>query len=353
MARKARSQARSQGRGDGPRSRSGRRGQKDKQRQVAAERDAFQRQKLLARFEGIEPDGRVVCQYGSHAETVCADGIVRLCLLTPKVHKLFGVCVGDRVWTRRGATDEERIIEARAERRTEVRRKRGEDDRHGHVIAANVDTMAITTALKEPPLRTGALDRYLVLASHLGLEPIIVLTKLDQTPSDDPGWSVLEPYRALDVDIVPTSSVNGEGLEALRLRLADRVTVFAGHSGVGKSRLCGALGLIDAPEPGELSRSGGRIRGRHKTSVARLLDLGAGGWVVAPPGVRAIGLVDLQRQDVAIHFPDLEEVGRGCSYGDCLHLGEEGCAIPGAIEDGVLASVRYEGYLRLMESVDD
>ncbi|HCP46849.1 MAG TPA: ribosome small subunit-dependent GTPase A, partial [Deltaproteobacteria bacterium] len=309
MARKARSQARSQGRGDGPRSRSGRRGQKDKQRQVVAEREAQQRERLLARFEGVEPDGRVVCQYGTHAEVSCADGRVRLCLLTPKVHKLFGVCVGDWVWTGRGATDEERIIEGRAERRTEVRRKRGEEDRHGHVIAANVDTMAITAALKEPPLRTGALDRYLVLASHLGLAPLLVLTKLDLTPADDPGWSVLEPYRSLGVDMVYTASVTGQGLADLRVRLAGRVTVFAGHSGVGKSRLCGALGLRDAPEPGDLSRSGGRVRGRHKTSVARLLNLGDGGWVVDTPGVRAIGLVDLERQDVPIHFPDLADIG--------------------------------------------
>jgi len=352
MARKARSQARSKGRGDGPRSRSGR-GQKDKRREVAEERNARQRARLLAQFEAIEPDGRVVCQYGTHAETAFSDGSVRLCLLTPKVHKLFGVCVGDRVWTRRGATDEERIIEARAARRTEVRRKRGEEDRHGHVIAANVDTMAITTALKEPPLRTGALDRYLVLASHLGLEPLIVLTKLDQTPADDPGWSILEPYRELGVDILPTSSETAEGLEALRARLAGRVTVFAGHSGVGKSRLCGALGLSDAPEPGEMSRSGGRVRGRHKTSVARLLHLGDQGWVVDTPGVRAIGLVDLERQDVPIHFPDLADVGKRCSYSDCLHLGEEGCAVAQAIEDGQLSPVRYEGYLRLMETVDN
>ena len=122
-------------------------------RREALARQERDRAKLLTRYEGTEPDGLVLCMYGTHAETALADGRVQLCLLTPKAHKLFGICVGDRVWTAAGATEAERVIAARAPRRAEVRRKRGEEDRTGHVIAANVDRMAITAALVEPPLR--------------------------------------------------------------------------------------------------------------------------------------------------------------------------------------------------------
>jgi len=315
--------------------------------------EATQRARLLARFEGIEPDGRIVCQFGSHAETQFADGSRLLCMLSPKVHKLQGVCVGDLVWTERGATDAERIIQGRVPRRNELRRRRGEDDHTGHVIAANVDVMAITTALKEPPLRTGALDRYLVLASLLGIEPMIVLTKLDQSPSTDPGWQAIEPYRSLGVPIVATSATSGEGLDDLREALAGRISVFAGHSGVGKSSLCLALGLVGAPEPGEMSRSGGRVRGRHKTSIARLLDLPGGGRVVDTPGVRAIGLVDLCRTDAPIHFPDFAVFAEKCAYRDCLHLEEEDCAVRIAVASGELAASRYESYRRLMATLED
>ena len=351
MGRKAKSGGRIAGRGrrrDSSSESKGARGGADRQQHEEVQRD-----RLLAQFEGIEPDGRVVCQFGSHAETEFADGSRLLCMLTPKVHKLQGVCAGDLVWTVRGATDAERIIQARAPRSNELRRRRGEDDRTGHVIAANVDLMAITTALREPPLRTGALDRYLVLASVLGIEAMIVLTKLDNSPAHDPGWEVLQPYRDLGVPIVATSATSGLGLPELREALAGRVSVFAGHSGVGKSSLCLALGLEGAPEAGEMSRTGGRVRGRHKTSIARLLELPGGGRVVDTPGVRSIGLVDLSRADVPIHFPEFARFAEECPYRDCLHLEEEDCAVCLAVEREELAESRYQSYCRLMATLEN
>jgi ribosome biogenesis GTPase / thiamine phosphate phosphatase len=313
------------------------------------------RAKLLARYEAVEPDGRVLCQFGTHAETALADGQVKLCMLTPKVHKVFGVCVGDRVWTEQGASPDERVIVARQPRRNEVRRKRGEDDRTGHVICANVSKMAITAALKEPPLRTGALDRYLVLASIIGLEPLIVINKSDQSPPEDPEWAALAPYRELGVPIVATSAETGAGLDELLEALRGSVTVFAGHSGVGKSSICRALGLEGAPIAGDMSYARGRVRGRHTTSIARLLDLpGADGWVVDTPGVRAIGLVDLERSDARIHFGEFDAYAGDCEYADCLHLADEdGCAVVRALERGKIPRVRYDGYVRLMESLDE
>ena len=348
MGRKAKSGGRIAGRG-----RRRGNGRTEKGREARAAQLELQRERLLAHFEGVEPDGLVLCQFGSHAEVSLADDSAPMCLLTPKVHKLFGVCAGDRVWTDRGATDQERLIVGRAPRRNELRRRRGEEDRIGHVIAANVDLMAITTALQEPPLRTGALDRYLVLSSALGIEAMIILTKLDQTPAEDPGWQSLEPYRELGVPIVATSAATGAGLDELRSHLVGRVTVFAGHSGVGKSSLCQALGLDGAPEAGEMSRSGGRVRGRHKTSIARLLALPRGGWVVDTPGVRAIGLVDLSREDAPVHFPEFASFSPNCAYRDCLHLGEDDCAVREAVSDGHVPLVRYESYQRLMETLDE
>ncbi len=324
----------------------------DKRRQDRAERDERDRTKLLAKYADIEPDGVVVCQYGSHADTVFADGSVLMCMLTPKVHKLFGVCVGDRVWTETASGDNERVIVARANRETEVRRKRGDDDRTGHVIAANVDRMAITVALYEPPLRQGAIDRYLVLASVLGIEPVLVLTKVDQSPPDDPGWVLIEPYLEMGIPLIGTSAESGEGIERLRDLLTDHVTVFAGHSGVGKSSLCQALGLEGAMDAGDMSYSGGRVRGRHKTSVARLLELPSGGFVVDTPGVRAIGLVDLKREDARVHFPEFAEFSDSCAYANCLHVDEDDCAVWQAVEDEELNDSRYASYLRLMESLE-
>jgi len=342
----------------GRKNREGRPGRRDalraqeRKRRERAERADRDRARLLKKMGDAPPDGRVLCQFGTHAETALDDGTVRMCLLSPKVHKLFGICVGDRVWTQRGATDQERIIVARESRRSEVRRKRGEEDRTGHVIASNVDVMAVTVALREPPLRTGAIDRYLVLASVLELEPVLILTKIDQAPEDDPGWSVLKPYRDLGLRVLPTSAESGEGLDGLREALAGRVTVFAGHSGVGKSSLCLALGLAGAPEAGEMSTAHGKVRGRHTTSIARLLELPGGGWVVDTPGVRAVGLVDLEAEDVRIHFPEFAAHADACEFGDCSHRDEENCGVRDASEAGHIPTARYESYLRLLDSLE-
>ena len=307
-------------------------------------------ERLLAKLEGVEPDGRVLAMYGSHADVAFDDRTERFCLLSPKVHKHFGLCVGDRVYTKSGG-GQERIIIARGTRRTEVRRKRGEEDRTGHVIAANVDQLLVTVALREPPLRTGAVDRYLLLASVLGLTPILVLTKADQAPLDDPGWEVLEPYRAMEIPIVSTSAVTGAGLDELFALCRGKVSVFSGHSGVGKSSLCLAMGLDGAPEAGAMSTSGGRVRGRHTTSVARLLPLPQGGWVVDTPGVRAIGLVDLRSEDVGVHFPDFTVAARSCAFVDCLHVSDEDCGVRAAAEAGEIPTARYESYVRLLETL--
>jgi len=310
------------------------------------------RAKLLSKFEESEPDGLVLAHHSTHAELLLEDGTRSFALIAPKVHKLFGIAVGDLVWTVDGATPSERVIGCRSPRGNEVRRKRGEEDKKGHVIAANVDCMAITAALLEPPLRTGALDRYLVLASVLGIEPMIVITKTDQAGPDSELWELVKPYEEV-CTVIATSAETGDGLDDLREAIADRITVFAGHSGVGKSSLCLAMELEDAPVAGDMSYAHGRVRGRHTTSVARLLELPFGGWVVDTPGVRAIGLIDLEKRDVDVHFPELTPFAQGCEFADCLHLDEEGCAVIAAVEDGDIPYVRYEGYERLMLSLDE
>ena len=326
-------------------------GKAAKRRLELAERDDRARVKLLAKYADVEPDGLVTCHFSTHVEVRLDDGSSAMCLLSPKVHKLLGVCVGDMVWTE--AIGDEHIVLARAARRSEVRRKRGDEDRVGHVIAANVDQLAITVALREPPLRTGAIDRYLVLASVLGLDPLLVITKVDQSPEDDPGWEELDPYLEMDLPVVLTSALSGGGIDDLEEALKDRVTVFSGHSGVGKSTLCQALELDGALIAGDMSRSHGRIRGKHTTSVARLLELPTGGWVVDTPGVRSIGLVDLQRADARVHFPDFEPFTTDCDFADCLHVGEEGCGVFAAVEEGELSEARYLSYARLLDSLED
>lgn len=335
----------------GPRSAEARRGkgQHDKRTGGPSAEDPRARdlRTLRSRLAERRSDGLVTCMYGSHADVSFDDGSRGFCLITPKLHKLQGLCVGDRVHSERGAHDAERVLIGRDERSTELRRLRGDDDREGHVIAANADCMAIVAALTEPPLRPGALDRYLVLASVLGLSPLLVLTKAEDDPDGRDHEAAIAAYRGL-CPVVFTSARTGLGIPVLADHLRGHLSVFSGHSGVGKSSLCQALGLANAPAAGALTERG---RGRHTTSVAQLLSLPGGGWVIDTPGVRAIGFVDLDRRVARAHFPDFAELARACAFPSCLHEDEEDCAVIDAVERGDLARVRYDGYRRLLASL--
>jgi ribosome biogenesis GTPase len=179
---------------------------------------------------------------------------------------------------------------------------------------ANADQLAVVTALADPEPRPRMVDRTLVAAYDAGLDPLLVLTKADLT---DPG-PFLAAYAPLDVPYVVTRRTPDgiEGLDEVRARLADRVTVLVGHSGVGKSTLVNALVPGTARATGVVNVVTGR--GRHTSTSAVTVRLPGGGWVVDTPGVRSFGLAHVDPDRIVQSFPDLAagtaECPRGCSH---------------------------------------
>ncbi len=233
-----------------------------------------------------------------------------------------GVVVGDRVALVGDVTGSEgslaRIV--RVEERSSMLR-RSADDVEGAVegaaerpIVANADQLAVVTALADPEPRPRMVDRTLVAAYDAGLDPLLVLTKADLT---DPG-PFLAAYAPLDVPYVVTRRTPDgiEGLDEVRARLADRVTVLVGHSGVGKSTLVNALVPGTARATGVVNVVTGR--GRHTSTSAVTVRLPGGGWVVDTPGVRSFGLAHVDPDRIVQSFPDLAagtaECPRGCSH---------------------------------------
>lgn len=232
-------------------------------------------------------------------------------------------------------------------RRTRLARRRPRDDpRSEHVIAANMDRVAVVAAVEQPPFRPGAVDRF-VLAGHAGgLEVALVVNKVDLLGDRE----LPESIRAYDgvLPVLPVSATKRLGLEALAARLAGSRTVLAGPSGVGKSSLLNAL----EPELRLETRAVRRVgKGRHTTARATLYRLRGGALVVDTPGVREFAPGPLDPELLDEVFPDVAERAQGCRFRDCRHGREPDCAVRAAVGRGELQPARLASYARLREEV--
>jgi len=214
--------------------------------------------------------------------------------------------------------------------------------RREHVLVANVDQLVIVMSLVEPDLKPHLIDRYLAAAQQGGLKPILCLNKSDLA-DPVPLQPLIGAYSQLGVPTLLTSARTGVGIGRLRELLKDRATVFSGQSGVGKSSLLNAI----QPGLGLAVKSVSEVnqKGRHTTTYAQLIKLGFGGWVVDTPGVRQLALWDTRPEEVEGYFGEFRPFVPLCSFPDCTHTHETGCAVKDAVARKLVSARRYHSYL--------
>ncbi len=252
--------------------------------------------------------------------------------------------VGDEVEIER-VDDGGRIVAVRP-RRNELRRAVGPPERRQlRVLAANLDRFFIVSAFREPPYRTGFVDRSLVVAHDAEVKPALVFNKLDLAEAEDLKRldENLREYRALDLEVYRTSTLTGDGIEALRTAAGRGRSVLFGHSGVGKTMLLAALG-VPGRRSGAVDRRG---RGRHTTTSSEAIRLPGGGEIVDTPGVRALGIDGLTPERVRAAYPDLSRFASDCRFAGCAHDTEPGCGVKAAVASGDADASRRESLLRL------
>jgi ribosome biogenesis GTPase / thiamine phosphate phosphatase len=219
------------------------------------------------------------------------------------------------------------------------------------VVVSNLDQVVPVFAVAEPSPKWNLLDRYLVLAESLELDSVICITKLDIASAIEGVSSVelgkiVAEYRRIGYPVILTSITNGEGLDAIRQVLKGRVSVLLGKSGVGKSSLLNALLPCLQLRVNVISEATGK--GKHTTTNPEMFPLEGGGAVVDTPGVREFGFWNLDKDNLALFFPEMRPYIGHCRFGlDCAHNDEPGCAIRKAVMDGQISARRYRSYMML------
>jgi len=286
-----------------------------------------------------------------HADVESADGETHRCNIRRTIRSLV---TGDRVVWRPGKAAAEGvnvkgIVEAVHERTSVLTRP----DFYDGVkpIAANINQIVIVSAIL-PELSLNIIDRYLVACETLDVEPIIVLNKIDLLDAKGLDFvnTQMDIYRNIGYRVLMVSSYTQDGLKPLEEALTDRISIFAGQSGVGKSSLLNSLlGLPVEIVVNDVSDNSGL--GQHTTTASRLYHFPHGGDVIDSPGVREFGLWHLEPEQVTHGFIDFHDYLGHCKYRDCKHDTDPGCAIREAVEQGKIAVSRFENYHRILESM--
>ncbi len=262
------------------------------------------------------------------------------------------VAVGDIV--RFQASDEvseqnPAIITEVLPRKNYLIRKSTNLSRQSHVIAANLDQAIIVASLYFPELKMPFLDRILVTCEVYGIPAVIALNKVDlyRDAAFEQFRSFVDIYTKAGYRVIPTSARTGEGVDELRQLCHDKVSLFSGESGVGKSSLVKSIDPSLDPKVGKISSA--HLQGKHTTSLYEMYPVSSGGFLVDTPGIRGFGLVDLEKDEIYKYFPEMLKYSDSCRFVPCSHTHEPGCAVKDAVDRGDISPERYNSYLGMLE----
>ena len=305
-------------------------------------------------------EGIVIKSTGSWYQVKLADGKIVPCRILGKF-RLEGlnltnpVAVGDRVgiMIEEGEEGTGLIREIKA-RTNYVVRQSPRRKRDMHLLASNIDQAMVIVTIKEPMLKPGFIDRFLLMTEPYEIPTIIVFNKADLYEEED-----LELYEAIEYlyqdigySVFLVSAIDGHGLQELREALQDKTTLVGGQSGVGKSTLVVALQPDLELRTQDLSGHSGK--GQHTTTFAEMFELDFGGCIIDTPGIKTLGFNHLEPRDVAHNFKEFFALSESCRFGgSCLHRNEPNCAVKAAMEEQEVSELRYMNYLTILQEVED
>ena len=238
------------------------------------------------------------------------------------------------------------------QRKNYIIRKSINLSKQAQILAANLDQAFLVVTLASPRTSLGFIDRFLVSAEAYDIPASLVFNKLDLF--SDEGLEILDEFKAIYQNIgypcYEVSALEGTHVDQVADAIRNKVTLFSGHSGVGKSSLINALLPELQLRTTEISEW--HDKGMHTTTFAEMFELPNGGYIIDTPGIRELGVIDIEKQELSHFFPEMRARLNQCRFNSCRHISEPGCAIIKAVEEGEISQSRYESYLSIYHGND-
>lgn len=245
------------------------------------------------------------------------------------------------------------VINSIQERKNYIVRKSVNLSKQTHIIASNIDIVFLLVTINNPPTTTSFIDRFLVTAEAYKIQAVLVFNKIDtfDEATLDEQLFLQYTYEQIGYKCLRVSAKENKGLEEIKSLMKDKVSMFSGHSGVGKSTLVNALEPSLNLKTKQISES--HSQGQHTTTFAEMFDLAFGAKIIDTPGIRGFGVVDMELAEISGYFPEFFKLKEQCKFNNCLHKEEPKCAIKQALENDEIAWSRYNSYLKLLEGDDE
>lgn len=257
------------------------------------------------------------------------------------------VVVGDRVSFELHTGQKTGNITAISERKNYIVRKASKLSKHSQIIAANIDQALLIVSMVSPETHTEFIDRFLVAAEAYRIPVTIVFNKIDlYSKSNMQKMNELKSiYLHAGYSSIDVSATENTNMEVVQESVKDKINLFSGNSGVGKSTLINKLDPslnITTSEISEYHKTG-----KHTTTFAEMHELHFGGYIIDTPGIKGFGMVHMEKDEMYHFFPEIFRIAKSCKYYNCKHINEPDCAVINAVEQGNISISRYQSYRNL------
>lgn len=265
------------------------------------------------------------------------------------------IAVGDKVdFSLETKTDEETgVITNIYERNNFIIRKSVNLSKQTHIIASNIDQVFLLVTINNPPTLTTFIDRFLATAEAYSIKAVLLFNKIDSYELEEKSEILYlkDIYEPIGYTCIELSATTGANVDKVKKMMEGKVSMFSGHSGVGKTTLINTIEPSLNLKTKEISEQ--HKQGQHTTTFAEMFDLSFNAQIIDTPGIKGFGVVDMEKDELGDYFPEFFALKKNCKFNNCIHINEPHCAVKEALEKEIISWSRYKSYLQILEGEEE